>query len=36
MISYKQLLDWTDARNASTIQSLAWNAGTLHFAINVG
>ena len=36
VISYKQLLDWTDGRNASTIHSLSWSAGTLHFAIDVG
>ena len=32
VISYKQLLDWVDGRNDSTIRSLAWNAGTLTFA----
>ncbi len=36
VISYKQLLAWTDGRNASTIHSLSWSAGTLHFAIDVG
>ena len=29
VISYKQLLDWTDGRNDSTIRSLNWSAGTL-------
>ena len=32
MISYKQLLDWTDGRNDSTIRSLTWSAGTLTFS----
>jgi hypothetical protein len=35
IISYKQLLDWTDARNASTIRGLVWNAGMLTFATTV-
>ena len=30
VISYKQLLDWVDGRNSSTIRGLSWNAGTLH------
>jgi hypothetical protein len=36
MISYKQLLDWTDGRNASTIRGLTWNAGTFTFVTTVG
>ena len=36
IISYKQLLDWTDGRNASTIRGLSWNAGTLTFVTTVG
>ena len=35
IISYKQLLDWTDGRNASTIRGLSWNAGTLTFVTTV-
>jgi hypothetical protein len=33
VISYRQLLDWTDARNASSIRGLAWSAGELQFAV---
>ena len=36
LISYKQLLDWTDGRNKSTIRGLSWNTGTLTFATTVG
>jgi hypothetical protein len=36
LISYKQLLDWVDGRNASTIRGLAWSAGTLTFVTTVG
>ena len=36
LISYKQLLDWTDGRNNSTIRGLSWNAGTLTFVTTVG
>ena len=36
IISYKQLLQWTDGRNASTIRSLDWRAGTLTFTTTVG
>ena len=36
LISYKQLLDWVDGRNASTIGGLGWNAGVLTFATKVG
>jgi ABC-type sugar transport system substrate-binding protein len=35
VISYKQLLDWTDGRNASTIRGLNWSAGTLSFTTTV-
>jgi len=36
LISYKQLLDWTDGRNASTIRSMSWSAGTFTFVTTVG
>jgi hypothetical protein len=36
LISYKQLLDWTDGRNSSTIRGLAWNAGTFTFVTTKG
>ena len=36
VISYKQLLDWTDGRNSSTIRGLSWSAGTLTFTTTVG
>jgi hypothetical protein len=36
VISYRQLLEWTDGRNASTITSLSWNAGTFTFTTTVG
>ena len=36
VISYKQLLDWTDGRNASTIRGLSWNAGSFNFTTTVG
>jgi hypothetical protein len=36
VVSYRQMLEWTDGRNASTIGSLAWNAGTFTFATSVG
>ena len=36
VVSYRQLLEWTDGRNASTIKSLAWNAGTFTFTTTVG
>jgi hypothetical protein len=35
IISYKQLLDWTDGRNASTIRGLSWNSGTFMFSTTV-
>jgi hypothetical protein len=35
VISYKQLLDWTDGRNNSTIRGLSWSAGTLTFTTTV-
>jgi hypothetical protein len=34
IISYRQLLEWTDARNASSFRSLAWSSGNLTFTIN--
>jgi fibronectin type 3 domain-containing protein len=36
VISYKQLLDWVDGRNSSTIRGLAWSSGTLTFVTTVG
>jgi fibronectin type 3 domain-containing protein len=36
LISYKQLLDWTDGRNNSTIRGLSRSAGTLTFVTTVG
>jgi hypothetical protein len=36
VISYKQLLTWTDGRNNSTIRGLSWNAGTMTFVTTVG
>jgi hypothetical protein len=35
IISYKQLLDWTDGRNGSTIRGLTWSAGTFTFVTTV-
>jgi hypothetical protein len=31
VISFKQLLTWTDGRNSSTIRGMAWDAGTKQF-----
>jgi len=36
VISYKQLLTWTDGRNASTIRGMSWSAGTFTFTTTVG
>jgi fibronectin type 3 domain-containing protein len=36
VITSKQLLDWVDGRNGSTIRSLVWDAGTFNFATTVG
>jgi fibronectin type 3 domain-containing protein len=36
VISYKQLLTWTDGRNNSTIRGLSWSGGTLTFVTTVG
>ena len=36
MISGKQLLAWTDGRNASSFGSIAWTANTLTFTVAVG
>jgi fibronectin type 3 domain-containing protein len=35
IISYKQLLDWTDGRNGSTIRNLSWSNGALTFTTSV-
>lgn len=35
LISYKQLLDWVDGRNNSTIRGLSWSAGTFTFTTTV-
>ena len=36
MISYKQMLDWVDGRDSSTIRGLSWSAGALTFVTTVG
>ena len=36
IVSYEQMLDWVDGRNASTIGSATWNAGTFTFTTTVG
>ncbi len=36
VISYKQLLDWVDGRNSSTIRSMDWDAGVFTFTTTVG
>jgi Bacterial Ig-like domain len=36
VVSYKQMLDWTDGRSNSTIRGLSWSAGTLTFVTTVG
>ena len=36
VISAKQLLTWTDGRNASSFTNISWNAGTLSFGVAVG
>ena len=33
MISAKQLLDWTDGRNASSFQGVSWSGSTLSFRV---
>ncbi|RAX50700.1 hypothetical protein DQ353_03945 [Arthrobacter sp. AQ5-05] len=35
MVSAKQLLNWTDARNASNFESSNWHEGELSFALNI-
>ena len=35
VISYKQLLDWVDGRNASTIRSMDWDAGVFTFTTTI-
>jgi hypothetical protein len=36
IISYKQLLDWVDGRNNSTIRNVSWSSGALTFSTSVG
>ena len=36
VVSYKQMLDWTDGRNGSTIRSMAWDNGVFTFTTTVG
>jgi chitodextrinase len=36
VISYRQMLEWVDGRDDSTIRGLSWNAGTLTFTTTVG
>ncbi|PQZ91051.1 hypothetical protein CQ018_13870 [Arthrobacter sp. MYb227] len=35
MVSAKQLLDWTDARNASSFETAKWHQGELSFALDI-
>ncbi|TAH32216.1 DUF4082 domain-containing protein [Candidatus Saccharibacteria bacterium] len=35
MVSGKQVLDWTDARNSSTMQNMTWNNNQLSFTAQV-
>ncbi len=36
VVSARQLLTWTDGRNASSFGSIGWNGNTLSFTISVG
>jgi ABC-type sugar transport system substrate-binding protein len=36
VISYRQMLEWVDGRDDSTIRGLSWNAGTLTFTTTIG
>jgi hypothetical protein len=36
LISYAQMLEWVDGRNASTIRSPSWSNGTFSFVTTVG
>ena len=36
VVTAKQMLDWVDARNASSFQNLAWNSGQLSFTVEPG
>jgi hypothetical protein len=36
VISYKQMLDWTDGRNGSTIRGMSWDAGVFTFTTTIG
>ena len=36
LVSYKQLLQWVDGRNSSTIRGLNWSGGTFTFVTTVG
>ena len=36
LISFKQMLDWTDGRNASTIRGMDWSGGVFTFVTTVG
>jgi fibronectin type 3 domain-containing protein len=36
IISYKQLLDWVDGRNGSTIRNVTWSSGAVDFVVSVG
>ena len=36
LISYKQMLDWVDGRNGSTIRGMSWSSGTFSFVTTVG
>ncbi len=36
VVSTKQMLDWTDGRNASTIRGMSWSGNTFTFVTTVG
>lgn len=36
IVTSRQLLNWLDARNASSFSALSWNGSTLQFSITVG
>jgi hypothetical protein len=36
LISYKQMVDWVEGRNASTIRGLSWSGGRLTFVTTIG
>ena len=36
VVTAKQMLDWVDARNASSFANLSWNSGQLSFSVSPG